>query len=80
MSVSDSNLGTLVEVDSRRRISLGQLGHPSRYLATVDSDGPILLRPAVVITELEARLMTPALADRVAANREDPSRLVKRRQ
>ena len=80
MSLSDSNLGTLVEVDSRRRISLGQLGQHSRYLATVDSDGSILLRPAVVITELEARLMTPALADRVAANREDPSRLVKRRQ
>ncbi len=41
MPASDSNLGTLVEVDSRRRISLGQLGHHSRYLATVDSDGSI---------------------------------------
>ena len=72
--------GTVLEVDSRRRVTLGRLGRSehSRYLATTEPDGTIVLRPAVVMTELEARLMTPDLVERVEANRSDPSRMIKR--
>ena len=47
----------LLEVDTRRRISLGALATADRYLVDVDEDGIITLSPAVVMTEMEARLM-----------------------
>jgi hypothetical protein len=71
---------SFLEVDARRRLTLGRVGRPGdqRYLATTEPDGTIILRPAVVMTELEARLMTnPALVERIEANRQDPTRLVK---
>jgi hypothetical protein len=40
---------TLLEVDSRRRISLGTLAAHDRYLVTVDDDGVIILTPAAAI-------------------------------
>lgn len=47
----------LIELDSRRRATLGRLGHGrTRFLASEAEDGTITLAPAVVITELEARL------------------------
>lgn len=39
----------LLEVDSRKRISLGELATRQRYLATVEADGTIILTPAVVV-------------------------------
>ena len=51
--------GTLLELDTRRRISLGQIAKHDRYLAVAEADGTIVLTPAVVMTEAEAaRLRT----------------------
>jgi len=46
----------LLEVDSRRRISLGPLATHDRYLVAVEDDGTIVLTPAVVMSVAEARL------------------------
>lgn len=40
---------TLLDVDGRRRISLGPLASYDRYLAAVEPDGVIILTPAVVV-------------------------------
>ena len=72
---------TLLEVDGRRRVTLGRLGSRDhvRYLASEDPDGTITLRPAVVMTELEARMLANKdLVARIQDNRENPGRLVKR--
>lgn len=45
---------TFLELDSRKRISLGPLATSKLYLATVDGDGVIVLTPAVVMTKAEA--------------------------
>jgi hypothetical protein len=47
---------SLLEVDSRRRISLGPLAKHDRYLVVVEDDGTIILTPAVVMSVAEARL------------------------
>jgi hypothetical protein len=47
---------SLLEVDSRRRISLGSLAEHDRYLVEVEEDGVIVLTPAVVMSAAEARL------------------------
>jgi hypothetical protein len=47
---------TLLELDDRKRISLGRLARHGRYLATVFDDGRIVLEPAAVISEAELRL------------------------
>jgi hypothetical protein len=47
---------SLLEVDSRRRISLGALATSDRYLVEVEDDGTIVLTPAVVMSAVEARL------------------------
>lgn len=76
-------LQVVLEVDGRRRVTLGRLGRREhlRYLATEDPDGTIVLRPAVVMTELEAKMMAdPQLVARIEANRADPTRMVKRRR
>jgi hypothetical protein len=39
----------VVEVDARRRISLGRRATHSRYIITVEDDGVIVLTPAVVV-------------------------------
>jgi hypothetical protein len=46
----------LLELDSRRRISLGSLATYERYFAEVEEDGTIVLTPAVVMSAAEARL------------------------
>lgn len=47
----------LIEVDSRRRIHLGDMGKHHRYLAHTEPDGTIILTPAVVVpvSELEKK-------------------------
>ena len=76
-----SSEAVLVELDRRRRVSLGRIGHEghSRYLASVESDGTIVLRPAVVMTELEASFLSnPELVASIRQQRKDPSAYVKR--
>jgi hypothetical protein len=61
---------TLVELDDRRRISLGKIGRHSRYLVHEEDDGTIILEPAVVLSEAEARLMANAeLVSQIEDNR-----------
>jgi len=47
---------SLLEVDARKRVSLGSLASHDRYLAQVEDDGTIVLTPAVVMSVTEARL------------------------
>lgn len=70
----------LVETDDRGRVSLARLGAEprSRYLARTDPDGTVTLSPAVVISELEHRLLSnPALVEQIEDNRAHPERLTK---
>lgn len=46
----------MLEVDSRRRISLGALAEHDRYLVTAEDDGTLVLVPAVVMPVAQARL------------------------
>lgn len=39
----------LVELDSRRRLSLGKLAKHDRYFVVVEEDGTIVLTPVVVL-------------------------------
>lgn len=73
----------VLELDERRRASFGRIGRSEhhRYLVTEEADGTIVLRPAVVMTELEARMLANRdLVDRIEANRQDPSRMVRPRR
>jgi hypothetical protein len=65
----------LIELDDRRRVSLGKLGHHARYLASEQEDGTIILEPAVVLTEAEARFLTNSeLVATIEENRQHPER------
>ena len=71
----------LVELDDRRRVSLGKIGRPehTRYIVEEEPDGTLVLTPAVVMSELEAKLLANGeLVERINANRADPGRLVRR--
>lgn len=46
-----------IETDERRRITLGKLGWHRRYLGRSEPDGTIVLTPAVVMSESQARLL-----------------------
>lgn len=73
----------ILDLDERRRASLGRIGRPEhrRYMVSEEPDGTIILRPAVVITELEARLLSnPDLVERIERSRKNPARLVPRRR
>lgn len=72
---------TLVELDERRRLSLGKVGRPEhrRYLAHEEPNGTIVLVPAVVMPESEARLLANReLVDQIERTIDDPSDRVKR--
>ena len=48
----------LVEIDSRGRVTLGRAKVAAgRYLLEVASDGVLLLHPAAIMTEAQARLL-----------------------
>jgi hypothetical protein len=55
---------SVLEVDSRRRISLGALAEHDRYLVDVEEDGTIVLTPAVVMSAAQARLLAAAETSR----------------
>jgi len=70
-----------VELDQRRRASLGKIGHAghNRCLATVEPDGTIILKPAVVMTEAEGAFLRNAdLVESIKGQRKDPDAYVKR--
>lgn len=55
-------MSQLLDVDERRRTTLSKLGHHRRYLAEELPDGTVVLHPAVVMAEVQARLLaSPAL-------------------
>lgn len=71
----------LVELDDRRRVSPGRIGRQehTRSLVTEEPDGTLVFTPAVVLSELEAKLLAnDELVASIMANRADPSRLVTR--
>jgi hypothetical protein len=77
----DGIVSELVEVDSRRRVTLGQHARHQRYLITSESDGTVILTPAVVVSELEARLLRrPDLVEKVRADLAEPETRMKRRR
>jgi hypothetical protein len=47
----------LFQKDSRGRLALGPLLDHDRYLGVRDSEGRIILEPAVVLTTIEQRLL-----------------------
>jgi len=49
--------GVLVELDARRRVTLGKIARHSRYLVREQPDGTLILEPAVVMTELQLKLL-----------------------
>src|SRR4051794_34536723 len=58
MTVDWNDKRHVVELDSRRRTSLGKVGRHDRYLVSEEPDGTLIFEPAVVMSELEARLMS----------------------
>ena len=59
---------TLIELDARRRASFGRVGRPehTRYLVSEEDDGTLILTPATVVSDLEARfLQDPAVLTRI---------------
>ena len=77
---ADPREGTLIELDGRRRASFGRVGRHSRYLAYEEKDGTVIMRPAVVMTEAEARLhANPALVDQIVEAITDPTKRVRGR-
>lgn len=71
----------LIELDERRRASLGRLGRPEhrRYLAHEEPDGTLVFVPAVVIPESQARLLANRdLVEQIERTVADPSTRVRR--
>lgn len=52
-----TGVATMVELDDRRRLSLGKIGRHSRYLVREERDGTLIFEPAIVLTEVEARVL-----------------------
>lgn len=68
----------IVETDARGRASLGRPGR--RYLMHEESDGTLVLEPAVVVTELERRFMAnAALQAQIEDARKHPEKRRSRR-
>ncbi len=68
-------MSSLIELDERRRASLGKIGRHSRYLVREEPDGTLIFEPAVVLTEAEQRyLNNKALAARIEDNQAHPER------
>jgi hypothetical protein len=71
----------LIELDERRRVSLGKVGRPEhrQYLVHEEPDGTLVLRPAVVMTQAEARLLSnPKLVEQIEQAITDPASLIRR--
>jgi hypothetical protein len=71
----------IVETDPRGRVSLARLGVQGghRYIGRIEPDGTVVLEPAIVMTEAEARLRAnPELLARIEDNMAHPERWVER--
>lgn len=56
----------LLQLDTRKRVSLAKIATADNYIATTEASGRIILDPAVVMTEVEASLMAdPELREQV---------------
>lgn len=67
----------LIDRDPRGRVSLARVSPhlADRYLARVEAGGVIVLEPAVVMTEAQARLNAlPDLHERITESMRNPSR------
>lgn len=65
----------VIELDDRRRASLGKFGRHDRYLIREQEDGTLILEPAVVLTEAEAAyLRNPTLVALIEEERAHPER------
>ena len=73
-------MSQLLDVDERRRTTLSKLGHHRQYLGEELPDGTVVLHPAIVMSEVQARLLAaPALlAQLTEANGLDDSALLRR--
>jgi len=73
---ASGNPPVLVELDERRRTSLGKVGRKehTRYLVEEEADGTLIWRPAVVMAEHELRFMEayPEEYARIRAEQADP--------
>jgi hypothetical protein len=81
--ISMDEHGVLIELDGRRRASLGRVGFSrhSRYIAHTEEDGTIVLAPAVVMTEHDLRLaQRPDILDAIDDAHDHPERLVRGRR
>lgn len=71
----------LLELDERRRVSLGKLGHHRRYLAHEEPDGTLILIPAAVMSEAQAKLLArPDVMAAIDKFASDPERYGARRR
>jgi hypothetical protein len=73
----------MLELDDRRRTSFGKIGRTQdrRYLVTEEPDGTVILTPAVVLAEHEARLLArPDILAQIAVDRAEPETLVRGRK
>jgi len=62
-------------------VTLGQHARHERYLITSESDGTVILTPAVVVSELEARLLRrPDVVEKLRADLAEPETRMKRRR
>lgn len=71
----------LIELDERRRVSLGKIGRPEhrRYLAHEEPDGTLVFVPAVVVPESQARLLANHdLVEQIERTVAEPSTRVRR--
>lgn len=70
-----------LELDDRRRASLGKVGRRehTRYLVDEEPDGTLIFRPAVVMPEAQARLLERGdTVEAIEAFLDDPSQGVRR--
>jgi hypothetical protein len=69
----------LIELDSRKRAPLRPFARHQRYIVSEEPDGTLVLTPAVVMSELEARLLrnNPALLAKLEESTAHPERLVR---
>lgn len=65
----------MVELDERRRLSLGKVGRHTRYLVREETDGTLIFEPAVVMTEFEASVLADkTIMDQLVATQSKSAR------
>jgi len=73
-------MAQLIEVGARRRATLTNIGHHDRYLAEELPDGTLVLHPAVVLSQTQARLLAApnVLAQITKANSLPDEQMIRR--